>query len=100
MRDDHQDYADEVAAGLRSRGVRVEVDPADEPLGARIRRAKLLKIPYILVVGDDDVAAGTVGVNRRGSERPDRGVPLGEFTAALLDEIADRTVPERPRRRR
>ena len=42
--------------------------------GARIRRAKLHKIPYVLVVGDDDVAAGTVGVNRRGSDRPERGV--------------------------
>ena len=65
-----------------------------EPLGARIRRAKLLKIPYILVVGDEDVAAGTVGVNRRGSDRPDRGVPLAEFTAVLADEIAERHVPE------
>ncbi len=94
VRDDHQAYVDEVADGFRSRGIRVEVDPASEPLGARIRRAKVLKIPYILVVGDDDVAAGTVGVNRRGSDRPDRGVPLGDFTATLLDEVADRTLPE------
>ena len=55
-----------VADRLRAVGVRVAVDPADEPLGARIRQAKLQKMPYILVVGDDDVAAGTVGVNRRG----------------------------------
>ena len=70
------------------------VDPADEPLGARIRQAKLLKIPYILVVGDDDVTAGTVGVNRRGSERPDRGVELAEFTEVLEREIAERRLPE------
>ena len=95
VRDDHQGYADERGRrAARPQGVRVDVDPADEPLGARIRRAKLLKIPYILVVGDDDVAAGTVGVNRRGSDRPDRGVPLAEFTEALLDEIDERTVPE------
>jgi len=94
VRDDHQGYADQVAHDLRSLGIRVEVDPATEPLGARIRKAKMLKIPYILVVGDDDVAAGTVGVNRRGSERPDRGVPVAEFTTALLDEVAERTVPE------
>ena len=43
---------------------------ADEPLGARIRKAKLEKLPYVLVVGDDDVEAGTVGVNARGGERP------------------------------
>jgi threonyl-tRNA synthetase len=94
VRDDHQAYADEVAAGLRERGVRVSVDPATEPLGARIRRAKLEKLPYILVVGDDDVAAGTVGVNRRGSERPERGVAVVEFRDALLREVDARIVPE------
>ncbi len=52
---------------------------ADEPLGARVRNAKLEKIPYILVVGDDDVAAGTVGVNARGSDPPERGVAAGRL---------------------
>jgi threonyl-tRNA synthetase len=94
VRDDHQGYAEEVAAGLRSRGVRVGVAVADEPIGARIRRAKLLKIPYILVVGDDDVAAGTVGVNRRGGQRAVRDVPVTTFAEGLVQEIADRTVPE------
>ena len=50
--------------------------PAGEKLGALIRRAKLAKIPYVLVVGDEDVAAGTVGVNRRGWDtKPEKGVP-------------------------
>ncbi|MGB7050496.1 MAG: threonine--tRNA ligase [Acidimicrobiales bacterium] len=94
VRDDHQDYAVKVVEELAGIGARVTSDPADEPLGARIRRAKLQKIPYILVVGDDDVAAGTVGVNRRGSERPERGVQLEAFTDALQEEIADRRLPE------
>ncbi len=94
VRDDHEHYADKVADRLRAVGARVTVDPADEPLGARIRRAKLLKIPYILVVGDEDVAAGTVGVNRRGSARPDRGIELTEFTEMLETEIAERRIPE------
>ena len=94
VRDDHQDHVDEVVATLSTQGVRVESDPATEPLGARIRKAKLLKIPYILVVGDEDVSAGTVGVNRRGSDRPDRGVPLSEFTTMLLHEIDERALPE------
>ena len=54
----------------------------------------MLKIPYILVVGDDDVAAGTVGVNRRGSQRPERGVELTEFTEAL--GARDRRAPAVP----
>jgi threonyl-tRNA synthetase len=94
VRDDHQGYAEEVASGLRAQGVRVGVGPADEPLGARIRRAKLEKLPYILVVGDDDVTAGTVGVNRRGSERPERGVPVAGFAGALRREIDGRIVAE------
>ena len=94
VRDDHEDYAHKVADRLRAVGVRVEVGPADEPLGARIRRAKLLKIPYILVVGDEDVSAGSVGVNRRGSDRPERGVELADFTEQLESEIAERRLPE------
>jgi threonyl-tRNA synthetase len=94
VKDDHEPYAHKVADRLRAVGVRVSVDPADEPLGARIRRAKLLKTPYILVVGDEDIAAGTVGVNRRGSDRPDRGVELTAFTEMLEAEIAQRRLPE------
>jgi threonyl-tRNA synthetase len=94
VRDDHDAYVAKVADRLRAVGVRVGVDPADEPLGARIRRGKVLKTPYILVVGDDDVAAGTVGVNRRGSQRPERGVALTEFTERLEREIAERRVPD------
>jgi threonyl-tRNA synthetase len=94
VRDDHEEYAHKVADRLRAVGARVGVDPADEKLGARIRKAKLLKIPYILVVGDDDMTAGTVGLNRRGSERPDRGVELTEFTEMLEREIRERRLPE------
>jgi hypothetical protein len=44
----------------------------------------------VLVVGDDDVGARTVGVNRRGSERPDRGVGLDEFVVTVGAEVASR----------
>ncbi|MEY2469608.1 MAG: threonyl-tRNA synthetase, partial [Actinomycetota bacterium] len=65
----------------------VELHAADEPLGARIRRVKLQKIPYVLVVGADDAAAGTVGVNARGSERPERDVTLDDFIARLRNDV-------------
>jgi threonyl-tRNA synthetase len=61
---------------------------ADDGLGKRIRNAKLEKIPYVLVVGDDDVAAGTVGVNPRGDE-VERGVPVDRFVEQFLREMAD-----------
>ncbi len=94
VRNDHDGYAGEVVASLRARGVRVGLEAADEPLGARIRRAKLEKVPYVLVVGDDDVAARTLGVNARGSESPERGVALEEFAARLAAEIAAHGAPE------
>jgi threonyl-tRNA synthetase len=48
------------------------------------------KVPYVLVVGDDDVTGGTVGVNRRGEERPERGVSLDEFVRELDRALAGR----------
>ena len=94
VRDDHDEYAHYLASALRLDHVRVAVGAATEPLGARIRKAKLEKIPYILVVGDDDVEKGTLGVNARGSNDPERGVTLAEFSARLLEEIAVHGSPE------
>jgi threonyl-tRNA synthetase len=94
VRDDHDDYARGAARRLAAASVRVEVDVADEPLNARIRRWKLQKVPYILVVGDDDVAAGTVGVNARSSERAVRDVALDDFLASLSVEIETKGSPE------
>jgi threonyl-tRNA synthetase len=94
VRDDHDDYAGEVAGLLRGDGLRVEVEYASEPLGARVRRAKLDKVPYVLVVGDDDVGAGTVGVNARGATEPERGVALDELRRRVLDEVDAHGRPE------
>ena len=90
--DGHADYADEVAARLTAAGFRVEVDPADEPLNARVRRGKLEKVPYVLVVGDRDAAAGTVGVNARGATRAERDVPVEEFIERLRGEVETRSA--------
>ena len=94
VRDDHDDYAHDVAATLRASGVRVRVEAANEPLGARIRRAKLDKVPYVVVVGDDDVAARTLGINARGANDPERGVSVEDFRARLVEEIERHGSPE------
>ena len=94
VRNDHEEYARSVAADLRAQGVRVDVVDADEPLGGRVRKGKLEKIPYVLVVGDDDLGAGTVGVNERGKDRPDRDVAVGDFARALRAEIDNFGAPE------
>jgi threonyl-tRNA synthetase len=92
VRDDVTDYAELVAGELRALGGRVEVEGAGEPLGSRIRKAKLEKVPYVLVVGQDDVVANTVGVNARGSEAPERGVPIAAFSERFAGEISGPTA--------
>jgi threonyl-tRNA synthetase len=83
----HEEYAEQVAWRIREVGGRADVAAAGDPLGKRIRSAKLEKIPYVLVVGDDDMAAGTVGVNRRGGE-VERGVDVATFVDMFVDEIS------------
>ena len=85
VKDANEEYAQKVVEALRSAGLRVGHEPANEPLGNRIRKAKLSKVPYILVVGDDDVANETVGVNPRGGE-VERGIGLAEFVARAAEE--------------
>ena len=86
--DVHQQYASDVANRLDEAGLRSQVVESGEPLGKRVRNAKMEKIPYILVVGDDDVANGTAGVNKRGEAKPDRGVPLEDFINSVAAEVA------------
>ena len=82
----HEAYATEVVERLRAAGFRADAVSADDQLGKRIRAAKLDKIPYVLVVGDDDVAAGTLGVNPRGGD-VERGVGLDDFVGRLCAEV-------------
>ena len=86
----HEDYARSVAERIGTAGGRVDMVAADDQLGKRIRASKLEKIPYILVVGDDDVAAKTVGVNPRGGD-VERGVALDDFIDRFTDEVAHAT---------
>ena len=81
------DYAKNVAAQLDSQGFRVEVDGRNEKIGKKIREATLEKIPFMLVVGDRDMEAGTVSVRTRTGE--DLGaMSLADF-AAKLHEVVD-----------
>jgi threonyl-tRNA synthetase len=92
---DNEPYASWVVQRLRSEGLRADTGPADEPLGARVRRAKLDKLPWVLVVGDDDAALGTVGVNTRGSSAPERGVSVAECILRMGWDIAGISPPPR-----
>ena len=86
--DEHQAYAEVVRDRLVAAGHRVTVDPADEPLGKRVRAGKVDKVPHVLVVGDDDAANGTVGDNARGADGPERDLAIDLFLERLADAEA------------
>jgi len=84
----HEEYAAKVVQQLVEDGYRVDLLVADEQLGKRIRASKLERIPYVLVVGDDDVANSTVGVNPRGGDVR-RDVPMNEFLRQLSADVGE-----------
>ena len=86
----HEHYARSVEDQLSAAGVRVDRVDANDGLGKRIRAAKLEKLPYVLVVGDDDVESTTVGVNPRGGD-VERDVPLQSFLTTIASEIEQGT---------
>ncbi len=82
-------YADGVAAALDGQGFRVEVDHRSEKIGRKIRDAQVQKTPYMLVVGDRDMADETVSVRHRSGG--DLGaMSLAEFSAKLAGEVAEK----------
>jgi len=86
--DRHVKYAEEVAGRLRAKGFRVDVDARNEKTGFKIREAQMLKIPYMLIVGDREEEAGKVAVRKR--EEGDLGaMPVDDFIANVENELTD-----------
>ena len=87
----HQEYAEDLIKQFTEAGFRADLDPATDPLGKRVRNGKVEKLPYVLVVGDDDVANNTVGVNKRGVKDVDRDVPAETFIEQLAGEVESKS---------
>jgi threonyl-tRNA synthetase len=86
------DYGQKVVDALKSAGMRVEPRFGPEKVGAKIREASMEKIPYLLIIGEQEAAAGKVSVRGRG-ENPDQGqLPLEEFIQRCEQEIATKGV--------
>ena len=81
--DAHVPYLEDVAARLRERGIRVQVDASSDRMQKKIRTAQQQKVPYMLLAGDEDIAAGAVSFRYRSGEQRN-GVPVDE----AIDEIA------------
>ena len=90
--DAHEAYARTVVHQLKAGGFRSELIVADEGLGKRIAVQKSAKIPYVLVVGDTDIAAGTVGVNARG-QQVERDVPVSTVLERRAADVAAAAIP-------
>ncbi|GHJ55338.1 threonine--tRNA ligase [Nonomuraea sp. TT08I-71] len=90
IREDHTDYLQDFVTTLRKKGIRAEVDAGDDRMQKKIRNAQQQKIPFMVIAGDDDVAAGTVSFRYRdGSQR--NGVPIEEAVAHVRDVAESRT---------
>jgi len=87
--DDHVAYLEDVAAQLKSHGVRVEVDSSDDRMAKKIVNHTNQKVPFMLLAGDRDVEAGAVSF-RFGDRTQINGVPRDEAVAAITQWIADR----------
>jgi threonyl-tRNA synthetase len=87
--DGHVDYLDDVASRLRARGVRVDVDTSDDRMQKKIRNAQRQKVPFMLIAGDEDVAAGAVSFRfRDGTQK--NGVLVEDAIAEIVDSVARR----------
>ena len=87
--DHHVPYLESVAARLRERGVRVQVDSGTDRMQKKIRTAQRQKVPYMLLAGDDDVAAGAVSFRYRSGEQRN-GVPIDEAVDEIVGAIERR----------
>ncbi len=87
--DAHAPYLDKVVGLLREQGIRAEVDTGDDRMQKKIRTAQRQKIPFMLIAGDDDVAADAVSFRYRdGSQK--NGVPVADAVAEITAAVRDR----------
>ena len=87
--DKHHDYAKQIAHELKKNKVRVELDESNETLGKKIRQGKVEKIPYLVVLGDQEVTNQTLTIESHDDGKSESN--LADFVAKLQDEIKNRS---------
>jgi threonyl-tRNA synthetase len=88
--DPQNEYAENIVRQLRELGIRASADVSAQRMNAKIRSAQLMKVPYMLVVGENEAQAGQVSLRIRDGSRADN-IPLEEFIARAKDRIAKRS---------
>lgn len=88
----YQDYATEVVAKLKAKGIRVALDDRAEKIGYKIREGRMERVPYLFIVGQKEAEEGLVAVRSR-VKGDEGGLPLDEVITRLRQEIDDRVIP-------
>ena len=87
----NNDYASEIVEKLKDEGLRVEADLRNEKIGYKIREALSMKIPYLIIVGDEEEKSGTISLRGRGQENK-TGLKLSEFIERIQNEIKTKKI--------
>jgi threonyl-tRNA synthetase len=83
------EHCQQVVKDLKGKGIRAELDVRNEKIGYKIREAQMQKIPYMLVVGDQEMEDGTLAVRSRSTGKQEV-LPIDQFAENILEEIASR----------
>ena len=86
----HHDYAVQLQQRLRAEGIRAEADLGADRMNNKIRQAQLMQVPYMPVIGDREMAEGTIALRKRDNTRQN-GLPVDEFIASVKEKIAARS---------
>ncbi len=89
--DSHQEYAAQLAQQLHDLNIRASADLGVDRMNSKIRQAQLMKVPYMLVVGDQEIANNTVSLRTRAGDRRE-ALPVAEFTAMIQERIGSRSA--------
>ena len=89
--DSHNEYASRLLSELQGMEIRAEADLESERMNAKIRKAQLMKVPYMLVVGDREREEGTVSLRKRDGTQQN-GLPFAEFKAMLQEKLKTRSA--------
>ncbi len=90
--DRHLDYAYEVKKALERKGIRLEIDDRNEKIGYKIRESRLQKVPYMLIIGDNEVESKTLSVRMRGENGDLGSMSLDEFIERITNEVDTKVI--------
>ena len=91
LTDRSNDYAEKITQTLKEHGLRAECDTRNEKIGYKIREAMSMKLPYLIIVGDEEEKSGTISIRGRGFENKS-GLKLDEFIARLEEEVRSKKI--------